>query len=165
MLSPPRLATGLQCRGCRTASGWPAATAEEPRRRSTMRFDSWVIRPVSEPKVSSFPNLHTRERVESTVASLGHIVVGMAAARAYAGPASPRRPAAAAMLFWAALSFLPDADVIGFSLGVRYEDAWGHRGATHSLMFAIGLGAVVGLAAPRFGRPMVRTGGLAALVV
>jgi inner membrane protein len=69
------------------------------------------------------------------------------------------------MLFWAALSFLPDADVIGFSLGVRYEDAWGHRGATHSLMFAIGLGAVVGLAAPRFGRPMVRTGGLAALVV
>ena len=99
------------------------------------------------------------------MASLGHIVVGMAAARAYAGPATPRRPAAAAMLFWAALSFLPDADVIGFALGVRYEDAWGHRGATHSLVFAIALGAVVGLAAPRFGRPMTRTGVLAALVV
>jgi inner membrane protein len=99
------------------------------------------------------------------VASLGHIVVGMAAARAYAGQATPRRPTAAAMLFWAALSFLPDADVIGFPLGVRYGDPWGHRGATHSLVFAIALGAVVGLAAPRFGRPMMRTGVLAALVV
>jgi len=98
------------------------------------------------------------------VASLGHIVVGMAAARAYAGRATTR-PTAAAMLFWAALSFLPDADVIGFPLGVRYEDAWGHRGATHSLVFAIALGAVVGLAAPRFGRPMMRTGVVAALVV
>jgi inner membrane protein len=31
---------------------------------------------------------------------------------------------------------LPDADVLGFHLGVRYGDFWGHRGFTHSLLFA-----------------------------
>jgi inner membrane protein len=69
------------------------------------------------------------------------------------------------MLFWAALSFLPDADVIGFGLGIRYEDAWGHRGATHSLVFAAALGALIGLLAPRVGRPALRTGVMAALVL
>ena len=99
------------------------------------------------------------------MASLGHIVVGMAAARVQSGGTGGRRPALAAMLFWAALSFLPDADVIGFGLGIRYEDAWGHRGATHSLAFSLALGAAIGLLAPRFGRPALRTGVMAALVV
>jgi inner membrane protein len=31
---------------------------------------------------------------------------------------------------------LPDMDVVGFSLGVRYGDFWGHRGFTHSFLFA-----------------------------
>ena len=69
------------------------------------------------------------------------------------------------MLAWAALSFLPDADVIGFGFGVRYGDAWGHRGATHSLVFALVLGSVVGVLAPFFERPAWRTGIFAALVV
>ena len=99
------------------------------------------------------------------MASLGHIVVGMAAARAYGGRATPRRPAVGAMLLWAALSFLPDADVVGFAFGIRYADAWGHRGATHSLAFAVMLGSIVALLAPRFGRPGVRTGLMATAVV
>lgn len=33
-------------------------------------------------------------------------------------------------------SVLPDVDVIGFRYGVRYGDFWGHRGFTHSLVFA-----------------------------
>jgi inner membrane protein len=33
-------------------------------------------------------------------------------------------------------SMLPDLDVIGFRLGVHYGDFWGHRGFTHSLVFA-----------------------------
>jgi inner membrane protein len=99
------------------------------------------------------------------MASLGHIVVGMAAARVQSDDADGRRPAMAAMLFWAALSFLPDADVIGFGLGVSYGDPWGHRGATHSLTFSLALGAAIGLLAPRFGRPALRTGIMAALVV
>jgi inner membrane protein len=43
-------------------------------------------------------------------------------------------------------SMLPDADVIGFYLGIPYDDAYGHRGLTHSLLFALmvgGLGALL----------------------
>ncbi len=36
----------------------------------------------------------------------------------------------------AAFAILPDADVVGFGLGVEYADEWGHRGATHSIVFA-----------------------------
>ncbi len=38
---------------------------------------------------------------------------------------------------------LPDADVVGFAFGIRYEDFWGHRGFSHSLVFAIILGVFV----------------------
>jgi inner membrane protein len=100
------------------------------------------------------------------VASLGHIVVGVAAARLEVRDAArPRRSVLGPMLFWAALSFLPDADVVGFGLGVRYEDPWGHRGATHSLMFALALGVMIGALAPRFGYRALRTGVMATLVV
>jgi inner membrane protein len=46
--------------------------------------------------------------------------------------------------FWGLAIFcsvLPDVDVIGFHFGIRYGDLWGHRGMTHSLLFA----AVTGL--------------------
>jgi len=33
-------------------------------------------------------------------------------------------------------SVIPDLDVIGFRFGIRYGDFWGHRGFTHSLVFA-----------------------------
>lgn len=99
------------------------------------------------------------------MASLGHIAVGMAAARVDE-PGRPGRPAPIpAMLFWAALSFLPDADVVGFSFGVRYADAWGHRGATHSLCVALALGTIVGCLAPLARRPALRTGVTATLVL
>ena len=38
---------------------------------------------------------------------------------------------------------LPDIDVIGFSFGIAYEDMFGHRGFTHSLAFAVVIGALV----------------------
>jgi inner membrane protein len=31
---------------------------------------------------------------------------------------------------------LPDIDVIGFRFGIHYGEVWGHRGITHSLLFA-----------------------------
>ena len=99
------------------------------------------------------------------MASLGHIAVGMAAARIYRGEPGVQRVSWTAMLLWAALSFLPDADVIGFGLGVRYEDPWGHRGVTHSLMFALALGTTLGLAAPLFRRPTLCTAVTASLVL
>jgi inner membrane protein len=44
-------------------------------------------------------------------------------------------------------SIIPDLDVIGLHFGVRYGDFWGHRGFTHSLVFAALLaGAAVLLA-------------------
>ena len=39
-------------------------------------------------------------------------------------------------------SVVPDLDVIGFWFGVRYGDFWGHRGFTHSLIFAAILSGV-----------------------
>src|SRR6266498_2749888 len=33
-------------------------------------------------------------------------------------------------------SILPDADVLGFALGIEYGDLLGHRGLSHSLVFA-----------------------------
>jgi inner membrane protein len=38
---------------------------------------------------------------------------------------------------------LPDADVIGFAFGVRYADAIGHRGLSHSFFFAVVVGFIV----------------------
>lgn len=99
------------------------------------------------------------------MASLGHIAVGMAAARIYPHEPPSPRPSLSSALVWSALSFLPDADVVGFALGVRYSDVWGHRGATHSLVFAVAVGAIIGLAAPVFRRPGIRTGVLATLVL
>jgi len=42
------------------------------------------------------------------------------------------------LLFFAILStILPDADVLTFKLGVAYEHPLGHRGFTHSILFAM----------------------------
>jgi len=48
--------------------------------------------------------------------------------------------------FWMLLmvcSILPDLDVIGFFFGGRYGDFWGHRGFSHSLLFAFFLSFLV----------------------
>src|ERR1700758_5613650 len=37
---------------------------------------------------------------------------------------------------------LPDVDVSGFAFGIRYGDLWGHRGMTHSLLFAAAVSIV-----------------------
>ena len=89
----------------------------------------------------------------------------MAGARVYERDRSPERASFSAMLLWAALSFLPDADVIGFSLGVRYGDEWGHRGATHSLIFALIVGTIAALVAMWMKRPAFRTFTFATVIV
>jgi len=33
-------------------------------------------------------------------------------------------------------AMLPDADVLGFNMGISYGSMWGHRGFTHSIPFA-----------------------------
>jgi inner membrane protein len=99
------------------------------------------------------------------MASIGHVLVGAAAAKAYRAGEAPRWPAIAATLAWSALSLLPDVDVVGFALGVRYADPWGHRGATHSFAFALAIGAIAGLVARAVRLPVWRTAVAAAAVV
>ena len=41
------------------------------------------------------------------------------------------------LMYSVLLTILPDADVIGFGLGIQYEDMLGHRGFTHSILFAL----------------------------
>jgi membrane-bound metal-dependent hydrolase YbcI (DUF457 family) len=78
------------------------------------------------------------------MASLGHIAVGMAASRVHDRTRDLHWLSA---LSWAALSMLPDADIVGLPLGVAYAAPWGHRGATHSMMFAVAVGFGIGVAA------------------
>ena len=47
-------------------------------------------------------------------------------------------------------AMLPDLDVVGFRLGIAYAHAFGHRGATHSVLAALCLGLIGALAAPWF---------------
>ncbi len=50
-------------------------------------------------------------------------------------------------LFGAFCTVVPDMDVISFKLGIKYADVLGHRGFSHSLLFAFVFGLVgVGLA-------------------
>jgi inner membrane protein len=46
-----------------------------------------------------------------------------------------------------ALGMLPDLDVLAFSLGIPYGARFGHRGFSHSLLFALLISLLVALAA------------------
>jgi inner membrane protein len=96
------------------------------------------------------------------VASIGHVAVGLTAARSSSEGRAPRWPS---LLFWSALSLFPDIDVVGFLRGVPYGAPWGHRGATHSLAFAVAGSVLVGLGARWFRRRVLRTMAVAALVL
>ena len=56
-------------------------------------------------------------------------------------------------------SVLPDLDVIGFPLGVQYGDMWGHRGLTHSVLFAALLAGIL-VALWYRGKPAIAMTGL-----
>jgi inner membrane protein len=91
------------------------------------------------------------------LASIGHVAVGMAAAKGYRQRQPTRWSIVTAMCVWSGLSLLPDADVVGFRFSVRYAAVWGHRGATHSLAFALVLGLLIGWLSGSLGLPRVRT--------
>jgi inner membrane protein len=99
------------------------------------------------------------------VASIGHIAVGMAAARVYRRGRPARWTLFTSMVVWSFVSLLPDADVIGFRFGIEYADPWGHRGATHSFAFSVGLAVVLGLLAGALRLGALRTTVVSALVL
>ncbi len=54
------------------------------------------------------------------------------------GAAAGRRRISRPLLVAGAIAaMLPDADVLSFKLGIAYADAFGHRGAFHSIAFAL----------------------------
>lgn len=98
------------------------------------------------------------------MASIGHVAIGLAAARAWTGGNAPKKKVYAAMAIFSALSMFPDADVIAFKLGIPYDAPWGHRGATHSIVFGLLLGLGSLLVARVFKLPALRTFVAATLV-
>jgi len=105
------------------------------------------------------------------MASFGHVAVGLLTGRLHGGGGEeqnggpegdgggkPRRPCSwPALVLFVVLALLPDADVALVALGACDDGACGHRGASHSLPFAIGIGLLAGLAARRLRWPVVRT--------
>jgi len=98
------------------------------------------------------------------MATLGHVAVGVVAARWRASrPGAP--PLGLSMLGLSLLAVLPDADVIAFHLGIPYSHPFGHRGMTHSLAFAVLVGLLVALGLGLRRRPVLLDALLATLVV
>ena len=64
---------------------------------------------------------------------LTHAVAGAAIAQVLA----PRTQRTEISWLAAGCAMLPDVDVVGFGFGVQYGDVLGHRGLTHSLLFAV----------------------------
>ena len=71
--------------------------------------------------------------------AFSHAFVGLALGKAYTRHRMPWH-------FWAlsiTCSIVPDADVLGFALGIPYASPLGHRGLSHSLCFAFVLSLCV----------------------
>jgi inner membrane protein len=90
---------------------------------------------------------------ETTMASpFSHAVVALSIGTCFYRPQIAKRVWIAAAI----CSVVPDLDAIGFRFGIPYADFWGHRGFTHSLVFAAVLAGIVALAI--FQRRAVRIG-------
>jgi inner membrane protein len=69
--------------------------------------------------------------------AFSHALVAMAMGKLSRHPVMDGR----ALLLGALCAVLPDIDVVGFGYGIPYNSLWGHRGLTHSLLFAVLLSA------------------------
>jgi inner membrane protein len=78
-----------------------------------------------------------------------HAVAALGIGACFYRPGTPKRVWVAGAL----CSVIPDLDVIGFHFGIPYGDFWGHRGFTHSILFAALLATLVVLVAFRPGVP------------
>jgi inner membrane protein len=73
--------------------------------------------------------------------SISHAVAALGIGACFYKSGAPRR----IFVVGALCSVIPDLDVIGFRFGIPYADFWGHRGFTHSLLFAALVAATVTL--------------------
>ena len=84
--------------------------------------------------------------------AFSHAVAALGIGACFYRPGTPKR-------VWVMVTFcsvLPDLDVIGFRFGIHYGDFWGHRGFTHSLLFAALLASTVTFMAFPRGLPSLR---------
>ena len=73
---------------------------------------------------------------------ISHAVAAAGIAAVFPARSLPPRVWVAGAIF----AMLPDADVLSFRFGIAYGDVLGHRGFTHSLLFAAVLGAIAAFA-------------------
>ena len=81
--------------------------------------------------------------------AFSHAVAAVGIGACFYRPGIPKR-------VWAIGAFcsvVPDLDVIGFRFGIHYADFWGHRGFTHSLIFAVLLASAALIVGFRRGVP------------
>ena len=64
--------------------------------------------------------------------AFSHAIVALAMGKAFQSKELSWRE----FVLGALCSALPDLDVIGLYFGIQYGDVWGHRGMTHSIVFA-----------------------------
>lgn len=69
------------------------------------------------------------------MASIGHVVFGTAVARFHDGRLHWK-----SVVAFSTFSLMPDLDVLAFRFGIPYSAPFGHRGATHSIAFALLVG-------------------------
>lgn len=77
------------------------------------------------------------------MAGFGHVAVGLVSGRLH-GTWSGRRLWIGLIVF-ALLGMLPDFDVLLVALGTDDWGAWGHRGASHTPVFALAVGVLAAL--------------------
>jgi inner membrane protein len=73
--------------------------------------------------------------------AFSHAVAALSIGSCFYRPQIPK----AVWVAGVACSVVPDLDVIGFHFGVLYGDFWGHRGFTHSLLFAVLLASAMAI--------------------
>ena len=73
--------------------------------------------------------------------AFSHAVAALSLGTCFYRPGMPKR----VWIGGAMCSVLPDIDVVGFHFGIHYGDFWGHRGFTHSLLFAAVLATSVAI--------------------
>ncbi|OAI45455.1 hypothetical protein AYO43_08190 [Nitrospira sp. SCGC AG-212-E16] len=71
--------------------------------------------------------------------AFSHAIVALAMGKAFRNKELSWRE----LSLGALCSALPDLDVIGLYVGIQYGDVWGHRGMTHSVVFAALLAGIL----------------------
>ena len=71
--------------------------------------------------------------------AFSHVIVAVMMGRAFRNEELSWRE----LSLGALCSAVPDLDVIGFHFGIQYGDVWGHRGLTHSVVFAALLAGIL----------------------